>query len=122
MPPPAPYVERLVVKKNSEAGLAGDIVEDAMLMRSAIGLPEIMFKLKPQAATALAKVTRDNVGARLAIILDDKLCSAPFIRGPIDEGSGVISGGFDAEEGSQLCCILNSPLPMSVTLLEVKSF
>lgn len=121
-PTPTPTVEKVVVKKNPETALAGDIVEFAMLRRSRIGLPEIEFKLKPEAATALAKVTRHNVGGRLAIILDDKLCSAPVIQDPITTGTGAVTGGFDEKEGSQLCCILNSPLPTPVTLLEAKSF
>jgi preprotein translocase subunit SecD len=115
-------VERLVVKKRAEAGLSGRMVKQAMVVRGNLGEPEIHFTLQEEAAAAFAKVTRENVKRRLAIVIDGKLFSAPVIQTPIETGSGQITGQFTDKDAFEIATILEAPLPIPVTVVEMKSF
>ncbi len=105
-----PRIEAVVVKKKPENHLAGDIIENAMAIRGNLGEPQIEFRLNSEGAKRFAEVTRNNVGRRLAIILDGELYSAPVIQGPIETGSGEITGRFTPEEALQLANVLQNPL------------
>jgi preprotein translocase subunit SecD len=81
-------MEQVVVKKKPENGLAGDIVKNAMAVRGNLGEPQIDFTLTDEGAKRFGEVTRDNIGHRLAIVLDGELYSAPNIQSPIETGNG----------------------------------
>jgi SecD/SecF fusion protein len=105
-----PKVDAVVVKKKPENRLAGDIVENAMAIRGNLGEPQIEFRLNSEGAQRFAKVTRENIGQRLAIILDGNLYSAPVIQSAIETGNGQITGRFTPEEAMQLANVLQNPL------------
>jgi len=69
-----------------------------------------------------AEVTRQNVGRPFAIVLDDKVITAPVIREPITGGSGQISGGFDAKGATDLAVLLRAgALPAPLTVVEERT-
>ncbi len=105
-----PIVEEVIVKKKPEHGLAGDIVENAMAVRGNLGEPQIDFRLNSEGAKRFGEVTRNNVGQRLAIILDGELYSAPVIQSAIETGNGQITGHFTPEQALQLANVLQNPL------------
>ena len=79
--------------------------------------PMVSFTLDRLGAQRFGKSTTSNVGKRIAIVLDDKLISAPQIREPITGGSGVISGNFTFQEVTDLALLLRSgalPTPLNV--------
>ena len=114
--------QKLLVKENSEPGLSGNLVKQAMVTHGSAGEPEISFTLRQDGAAVFARVTRENVGRQIAIIMDGQVFSAPVIRSSIEGGSGVISGHFSAPEAFALACALESPLPVPVRLVESKDF
>ena len=114
--------EPIVVKDSPEQGLGRDLIKSAMVVRDNLGQPQIVFVLQPAAASAFGVVTRQNVGRRLAILMDGKLYSAPVIRSPIESGRGQISGHFELREALALTTALDSPLPFRVTIVESKEF
>lgn len=118
----AGHAEKLLLKRNAEPGLTGSIVKIALASRDAGGNPQIMFQLKPGAASAFHDLTRAYVGQRLAIILDGRVVSAPRIVAPIDSGNGAISGDFSPAEAVAIACMLETPLPVPVRIFEVKEF
>ena len=61
--------------------------------------PVVTFELTPSGAEKFAKITRENKGKQLAIMLDGKEQSAPRINEEIAGGSGSISGNFTMEFG-----------------------
>ncbi len=77
------HIESVIVKKKPERGLTGSAVKSAMVIRGNLGEPEIDFTLNSEGAALFADITRENVGRRLAIVLDGELYSAPVIRGEI---------------------------------------
>ena len=85
-------------------------------------LPEVSFRFNSLGASRFADATTQNVKKRFAIILDDKVISAPTIDEPIIGGSGQISGGFTSESANDLALLLRSgSLPAPLTVIEQRT-
>jgi preprotein translocase subunit SecD len=83
--------------------------------------PAVHFTLTPDGARRFEKVTGENVGKQLAIILDGKLQSAPVINSRISD-SGIIQGRFTPEEADDLVVILKAgALPAGIKYLEERT-
>jgi SecD/SecF fusion protein len=84
--------------------------------------PVINFRFNQVGARKFANFTKDNVGRPFAIVLDDKVLSAPVIREPILGGSGQISGNFTVESTNKLAVQLRSgSLPAKLTIVEERT-
>ncbi len=82
----------------------------------------ISFRFNQAGARKFGKFTSENVGAPFAILLDDKVLSAPVIREPILGGSGQISGSFTVESANNLAIQLRSgALPAKLTIVEERT-
>ena len=114
-------LEQVVVKRNAERGLTGSIIKNAMVVRGNLGEPQIDFTLNDEGTSAFGDVTRENVGRRLAIVLDKELYSAPNIQSPIETGRGQITGSFDVREAFELANVLQNPLKAPLHLLEERT-
>lgn len=89
---------------------------------SRTGEPVINFRFNQVGARKFANFTKDNVGRPFAIVLDDKVLSAPVIREPILGGSGQISGNFTVESSNRLAVQLRSgSLPTKLTIVEERT-
>jgi len=83
------------------------------------GGASIAFQLHPAGAKRFGDETRKNVGQRFAIVLDDRIVSAPTIQSPIIGGSGRITGSFTIEEAEQMAVVLRSgALPAKLKVAE----
>jgi preprotein translocase subunit SecD len=83
--------------------------------------PAVAFTLNSEGAEKFGKVTAENIGRQLAIILDGRVQSAPEIQSRIS-GEGRISGSFTQEEVQNLSLILRSgSLPAKLTYLEERT-
>ncbi|MTI64810.1 protein translocase subunit SecD [Methylophaga sp.] len=86
------------------------------------GEPVVTFKLDNEGAKLFGKMTRDNIGRPLAIVLDGKVITAPVIRSEIAAGSGEISGGFTTQEAAELALLLRAgALPVPLLVMEERS-
>ena len=84
--------------------------------------PIVSFTLDRLGAQKFGRVTTSSVGQRLAIILDNKVISAPSIREPITSGSGTISGNFTFQEATDLALLLRSgSLPTPINIIEERT-
>ncbi|MBD1172808.1 protein translocase subunit SecD [Pelagibacterales bacterium SAG-MED05] len=84
--------------------------------------PTVSFTLDRLGAQKFGRATTDNVGKRLAIILDGKIISAPSINEAIISGSGIISGNFSFQEATDLALLLRSgALPTPLTVVEERT-
>lgn len=84
------------------------------------GNPAVSFFLTTEGGELFARATERNIGQRLAIVLDDKVMSAPVVQGRI-QGDGIITGHFTVEEAEDLAIMLRSgALPAPVRVLEQK--
>ena len=69
-----------------------------------------------------AEITRQNVGRPFAVVLDNKVITAPVIREPITGGSGQISGSFNAASANDLAVLLRAgALPAPLTVVEERT-
>jgi preprotein translocase subunit SecD len=79
----------------------------------------VSFTFDGLGARRFAEATREHVGEPLAIVLDNKVISAPVIREPILDGRGMISGNFTVQSASDLALLLRAgALPAPLTTLE----
>ena len=84
--------------------------------------PTVSFTLDRLGAQKFGRTTSDNVGKRLAIVLDGKVISAPSINEPITSGSGIISGNFSFQEATDLALLLRSgALPTPLNIVEERT-
>ena len=84
--------------------------------------PTVSFTLDRLGAQKFGRATKDNVGKRLAIILDDEIVSAPSINEPITSGNGMISGNFSFQEATDLALLLRSgALPTPLIVVEERT-
>jgi len=81
--------------------------------------PNISFSLHGPGAQKFGKATTQNLGRRFAIVLDNRIVSAPVIQSPITSGSGQITGSFTLQEAGQLAVVLRSgALPAKLQVVE----
>lgn len=95
----------------------GERITDARVEFDQTGESRISFELDGKGADIFAQVTKANTGKRLAIILDDKIQSAPSIQGVIPTGRAQITGNYSTEEAKTLAAILRSgslPIPLKI--------
>lgn len=80
---------------------------------------EVAFELDSVGASKFAEITRNNVGRRFAIVLDNQIITAPVINGAIPGGRGVIQGRFDTEAAHDLALLMRSgALPAPLKIIE----
>ena len=98
--------------------LSGDNLIDAQpRMDTQTNQTVVSFSMDRLGTKKFAKATIDGVGKRLAIILDNKIISAPVIREPITGGNGQIQGNFTFQSATDLALLLRSgalPAPLSI--------
>ncbi|MBA4800760.1 MAG: protein translocase subunit SecD [Euryhalocaulis sp.] len=86
------------------------------------GAPVVNFSFNLSGAKIFGDITTDNVGRRFAIVLDDKVITAPRINSPITGGSGYIEGNFTIESATDLATLLNAgALPAPLTVVEERT-
>ena len=80
------------------------------------------FRLNAAGARDFARITRENIKGRLAILLDDTVVSAPRINSEIPSGEGIIEGGFTPQTARDLALILKTgALPVKLDVAEERT-
>lgn len=101
--------------------VTGRDLKTARVQKGQLGEPNIGFSLTPEGGQKFKDLTSANVGRQLAIVLDQKIESAPSIRSTIED-QGVIEGQFTPSEAADLALVLRSgSLPASLTTLEERT-
>lgn len=115
--PPVPYLieDRVIV--------SGENLVDAQpTFDQRTSEPVVSFRFDTKGAQRFGQATQQNVGRLFAIILDEKVISAPVIREPILGGSGQISGSFTAQSANDLAVLLRAgALPATLTIIEERT-
>jgi protein-export membrane protein SecD len=84
--------------------------------------PVVAFKFDNIGARKFGDATAKNVGRRFAIVLDNKIISAPVIKDAILGGSGIISGSFTTQSANELALLLRAgALPAALTVIEERT-
>jgi preprotein translocase subunit SecD len=119
--PSSPNEPKVLVRRREV--VSGDNLVDAQPgFDQQSGEPNVSFRFDGAGTRVFGRVSTDNVGKRFAIVLDDKVISAPSIREPILGGSGQISGSFTLESANELSTLLRAgALPAPLKVLEQRT-
>ncbi len=129
LPPGNEVVSRISVEKDgstrteyfllqSQAIISGEELQSANRTVDQYGRPAVNFNLTSAAGSKFGRFTEANIGKQLAIVLDNKVQSAPVINSRIGS-SGIIEGSFTIEEANDLGVMLQSgALPAGLRFLE----
>ena len=115
--------ELVAIKASSRDGKApldGGVVTDARVQYGNTGgNPEVSMSMNAEGANIWARMTRDNIGKQIAIVLDGMVYSYPNVQNEISGGSSQITGDFTLEEAEDLANVLKSgKLPAPATIIQ----
>lgn len=107
----------------SRVMVSGDMLVDANTGYDPdTGEPVVTFRFNTTGARKFGEVTSDNIGKPFAIVLDNKVITAPVIRSAILGGSGQISGNFTVQSANDLALLLRAgALPAPLKIIEERS-
>ncbi len=107
-------------ERDGSAPLTGEVIVDARQDFSQTGSePEVLMQMNGEGARKWKRLTAQNVGKRIAIVLDNFVYSAPRVQNEIPNGSSSISGSFTIEEAKDLANILKAgKLPVPTRIVE----
>ena len=115
--PKVPYVVKRQVLVSG-----GDLTDAQPGFDQRTNEPIVNFKFNSSGSRKFAQATSENVGVPFAIILDNKVISAPVIREPITGGQGQISGSFTVQAANELALLLRAgALPAPLTVIEERT-
>ena len=119
---PLDSVEREYLLRETPVVDGTDLADAHMGFDTQHNDPIISFRFNQSGARKFGIFTKDNVGLPFAIVLDDKVLSAPTIREAILGGSGQISGSYTTETANDLAIQLRSgALPAKLTVVEERT-
>jgi preprotein translocase subunit SecD len=102
--------------------LTGEHVKDASVRFDQYSEPYVSLSFDSKGARQFARITEENVGKRLAIVLDNNVHSAPVIKEPIPSGEAMISGRYTIDTARDLAIVLRAgALPAPVKILEERT-
>jgi len=101
-------VEKLDVQK--KVLLDQTALKSAVASTNGHGYSQIDFSLTPDGTKRFAEITGQNIGKRLAIVIDGQLITAPTIQSPITGGKGQITGSLTQQEAKDLAAKINKAI------------
>ena len=114
--------ELVAIKSSSRDGKApldGGAVSDASIQYGNNGEIHVSMTMNAEGANTWARLTRDNVGKQIAIVLDGMVYSYPNVMNEITGGNSQITGNFTLEEAEDLANVLKSgKLPAPATIIQ----
>lgn len=112
-----------VTSRDGRAPLEGDVIVDARQDYEQFGSrPEVSMTMNAEGAKTWARLTKENIGKSIAIVLDDYVRSFPNVNGEITGGRSSITGLETVEEAKDLANILKSgkmPAPARILQEEI---
>ena len=123
MDPNENIFELVAIKATSRDGKApldGGAVTDARVQYgNSGGSPEVSMTMNAEGANVWARMTKENIGRQIAIVLDGMVYSYPNVQNEITGGSSQITGDFTLEEAEDLANVLKSgKLPAPATIIQ----
>ncbi len=109
-----------VATSDGKAKIDGDEVTDARVQYGNTGgNPEVSMSMNAEGANIWARLTKENIGKQVAIVLDGMVYSYPTVQSEIAGGSSQITGNFTLEEAEDLANVLKSgKLPAPATIIQ----
>lgn len=119
-------VQRTPYTVSRELRISGENLEDARMTQDQYGMPAVSIRFNNQGARDFGDLTKEGIGKQLAIVLDDKIVSAPVVQAHITGGESQITFGSGIrprneifQEAKDLALVLRSgALPAPIEILE----
>lgn len=104
------------------APIEGDVIADASQVYSQMNKPEVSMTMKSNGMKLWGKMTTENVGKFVAVVLDNYVYTAPTVTNPITSGSTSISGGnMTVEEAQDIATVLKAgKLPAAARIIQAE--
>ena len=123
MDPNQNIFELVAIKASSRDGKApldgGSVTDARVAYGNTGGSPSVSMSMNAEGANVWARMTKDNIGKQIAIVLDGMVYSYPTVNSEITGGSSEISGNFTLEEAEDLANVLKSgKLPAPATIIQ----
>ena len=123
MDPNENIFELVAIKASSRDGKApldgGSVTDARVQYGNSGGAPEVSMTMNAEGANVWARMTKDNIGRQIAIVLDGMVYSYPNVQSEISGGSSQITGDFTLEEAEDLANVLKSgKLPAPATIIQ----
>jgi SecD/SecF fusion protein len=118
------FVYFLKLDRDGNAALSAEddnIISDARVNTSPTGELEVSMEMTSKAGTQWAQVTGRNIGKYIAVVLDERVYSAPVVNQKISGGNSQITGNFDIREANDLANVLKAgklPAPAKIVASE----
>ena len=104
-------------ERNGRAPLEGDVIVNAKDDYDQNGRPDVSMSMNTDGSRRWAQLTKNNIGKAIAIVLDDRVYSAPNVQNEITGGNSQITGSFTQKQTKDLANVLNSgkmPAPAKI--------
>ncbi len=110
----------LKAQRDGRASLEGDVITDARAdFSQTSAYANVSMTMNAEGAKAWQRITKENIGKSIAIVLDDMVYSYPNVNGAITGGSSSITGHFTPDEATDLVNVLKSgKLPAPATIIQ----
>jgi preprotein translocase subunit SecD len=102
----------------SQTLLTGDRLKEAKVGIDQYNKPAVSIAFDSKGAEIFDRITAQNVGKQLAIVLDGVVHSAPRIQDRISGGNAQITGNFTHDEAAKLAIVLRESLPAPVKIIQ----
>lgn len=112
-----------VTSRDGRAPLDGSVIVSVKKEAENSYSPIISMSMNSEGAKIWSRMTRDNIGKQIAIVLDNYVYSFPVVNDKIESGNSSISGDFSNEEADDLVSILNAgscPVKLKVIAVDIK--
>ena len=109
-------------ERNGRAPLEGDVIVNARDDYDQNGRPAVSMSMNTEGSRRWGQITKNNIGRAVAIVLDDRVYSAPNVQVEITNGNSIITGNFTPEQTRDLANVLNSgkmPAPAKIVQEDV---
>ncbi len=106
-------------ERGGKAPLTGEVIVDARQDFDESSRPAVGMRMNSEGARKWKRLTANNIGRRVAIVLDNRVYSAPVVQSEIPNGNSSISGNFTINEAQDLANILEAgALPAPTRIVE----
>ena len=107
---------------DERAIMTGEHLQNATAQTDQFGRPIVVFELTRRAGRRFEKATGENMGNQMAIVLDERVYTAPVIRGAIADRGQIELGGSTLEDASDLALVLRAgALPAPLRIVEERT-
>ncbi|PQJ79328.1 protein translocase subunit SecDF [Polaribacter porphyrae] len=118
-----PRINLYAIKGNrkNKPNIEGDVIADASQVFDQLNKPEVSMTMNSSGTKQWSKLTGENIGKYVAIILDDNVYSAPIIKGKLGSMSSISGGSMTVAEAEDIATVLKAgKLPAAARMIQAE--